>query len=108
MGFGAPTDIQAQAIPPAFDDRDFIGLAQAGTEAAAFGLPLLDHLDPEWDHVQALVLAPTVNWATDCRARKSRHKKGIRTVAVYGGANIATQIGQLKSPRHVVVPRLAA
>ena len=58
MGFETPTDIQAQAIPLLLEgDRDFIGLAQTGTgKTAAFGLPLLDHLDPEWDHVQALVL----------------------------------------------------
>ena len=61
MGFETPTDIQAQAIPLLLEgDRDFIGLAQTGTgKTAAFGLPLLDHLDTEWDHVQALVLAPT-------------------------------------------------
>ena len=61
MGFETPTDIQAQAIPLLLEgDRDFIGLAQTGTgKTAAFGFPLLDHLDTEWDHVQALVLAPT-------------------------------------------------
>ncbi len=108
MGFETPSDIQAQAIPLLLEgDRDFIGLAQTGTgKTAAFGLPLLDHLDPEWDHVQALVLAPTRELGQQIAEQLEKfaqHKKGIRTVAVYGGANIATQIGQLKSPRHVVI-----
>jgi ATP-dependent RNA helicase DeaD len=108
MGFETPTDIQAQAIPLLLEgDRDFIGLAQTGTgKTAAFGLPLLDHLDPEWDHVQALVLAPTRELGQQIAEqleRFAKYTKGIRTVAVYGGANIATQIAQLNPPRHVVI-----
>ena len=61
LGFETPTEIQEQAIPRLLEgDRDFIGLAQTGTgKTAAFGLPLLDHLDASQDHVQALILAPT-------------------------------------------------
>ena len=108
MGFQTPTDIQAQAIPLLLEGgRDFIGLAQTGTgKTAAFGLPLLDHLDAEWDHVQALVLAPTRELGQQIAEQLekfAKHKKGLRTVAVYGGANIATQIAQLKKPRHVVI-----
>ena len=108
MGFQTPTDIQAQAIPLLLEGgRDFIGLAQTGTgKTAAFGLPLLDHLDAEWDHVQALVLAPTRELGQQIAEQLEKfatHMKGVRTVAVYGGANIATQIGQLKTPRHVVI-----
>ena len=108
MGFETPTDIQAQAIPLLLEgDRDFIGLAQTGTgKTAAFGLPLLDLLDPEWDHVQALVLAPTRELGQQIAEQLEKfatHMKGVRTVAVYGGANIATQIDQLKTPRHVVI-----
>ncbi len=108
MGFEMPTDIQAQAIPLLLDgDRDFIGLAQTGTgKTAAFGLPLLDLLDTEWDHVQALVLAPTRELGQQIAEQLekfAKHKKGLRTVAVYGGANIATQIAQLKKPCHVVI-----
>ena len=108
MGFETPTDIQAQAIPLLLEgDRDFIGLAQTGTgKTAAFGLPLLDHLDTEWDHVQALVLAPTRELGQQIAEQLekfAKHKKGLKTVAVYGGANIATQIAQLKKPCHVVI-----
>ena len=108
MGFETPTDIQAQAIPLLLEgDRDFIGLAQTGTgKTAAFGLPLLDKLDTEWDHVQALVLAPTRELGQQIAEQLekfAKHKKGLKTVAVYGGANIATQIAQLKKPCHVVI-----
>ena len=108
MGFETPTDIQAQAIPLLLEgDRDFIGLAQTGTgKTAAFGLPLLDHLDTDWDHVQALVLAPTRELGQQIAEQLekfAKHKKGLKTVAVYGGANIATQIAQLKKPCHVVI-----
>ena len=108
MGFETPTDIQAQAIPLLLEgDRDFIGLAQTGTgKTAAFGLPLLDHLDTEWDHVQALVLAPTRELGQQIAEQLekfAKYNKGLKTVAVYGGANIATQIAQLKKPCHVVI-----
>ena len=58
MGFETPTDIQAQAIPLLLEgDRDFIGLAQTGTQDGGLAC-LLDHLDTEWDQVQALVPRP--------------------------------------------------
>jgi len=62
LGFETPTDIQHQAIPLLLEGgRDFIGLAQTGTgKTAAFGLPLLEHVDPSQGHVQALVLSPTM------------------------------------------------
>ncbi|MBV42833.1 MAG: ATP-dependent RNA helicase [Crocinitomicaceae bacterium] len=108
LGFETPTDIQSQAIPHLLEgDRDFIGLAQTGTgKTAAFGLPLLDHLDPSDDSVQALILAPTRELGQQIAEQIdlfSKHLKGIKSVAVYGGANISTQISQLKRPRHVVI-----
>ena len=61
LGFETPTDIQAQAIPLLTSDlTDFIGLAQTGTgKTAAFGSPLLQQLEPDTPHTQALVIAPT-------------------------------------------------
>ena len=108
LGFDTPTDIQSQAIPHLLQgDRDFIGLAQTGTgKTAAFGLPLLDHLDPSDDSVQALILAPNRELGQQIAEQIdlfSKHLKGIKSVAVYGGANISTQITQLKRPRHVVI-----
>lgn len=108
LGFETPTEIQEQAIPRLLEgDRDFIGLAQTGTgKTAAFGLPLLDHLDASQDHVQALILAPTRELGQQIAEQISLfagRMKGIRTVAVYGGANIVTQINQLKRPCQVVI-----
>ena len=60
LGFEEPTPIQEQAIPELLAGHDVIGQAQTGTgKTAAFGLPLLQYLDPENDEVQAVVLTPT-------------------------------------------------
>tara|TARA_B100000767_G_scaffold118877_2_gene113461 strand:+ start:2305 stop:3966 length:1662 start_codon:yes stop_codon:yes gene_type:complete len=108
LGYDTPTDIQSQAIPHLLQgDQDFIGLAQTGTgKTAAFGLPLLDHLDASDDSVQALILAPTRELGQQIAEQIelfAKNLKGIRSIAVYGGANISTQITQLKRPRHVVI-----
>ena len=108
MGFETPSEIQGQAIPRLLEgDRDFIGLAQTGTgKTAAFGLPLLEHIDLDQDCTQALVLAPTRELGQQIAeqlALFSKHMKGLRTIAVYGGANIVTQIQGLKKTRHVVI-----
>jgi ATP-dependent RNA helicase DeaD len=108
IGFEIPSDIQSQAIPRLLEgDRDFIGLAQTGTgKTAAFGLPLMELLDPEKKHVQALILAPTRELGQQIAEQIglfAKHVKGLKAVAVYGGANISTQIRELRSPCHVVI-----
>jgi len=108
LGFTTPTDIQQQAIPLLLEgNRDFIGLAQTGTgKTAAFGLPLIEHLDPKADHVQALILAPTRELGQQIAQQIelfSKHMPGIKSVAVYGGANIMTQIHQLRRGCQVVI-----
>lgn len=61
LGFVTPTPIQSKAIPRLLeDDTDFVGLAQTGTgKTAAFGLPLIDLIEPLENHTQAVVIAPT-------------------------------------------------
>ena len=108
LGFETPTEIQAQAIPHLLGgERDFIGLAQTGTgKTAAFGLPLLERLDPSKRHVQALVLAPTRELGQQIAQQIelfAKYDEGIQTTAVYGGANIATQTSQLRKPCQVVI-----
>lgn len=108
LGFETPTDIQSQAIPHLLEgERDFIGLAQTGTgKTAAFGLPLLERIDSSRSHPQALILAPTRELGQQIAQQIdlfSKHLDGIKAVAVYGGANIATQISQLRKPCHVVI-----
>jgi ATP-dependent RNA helicase DeaD len=108
LGFEQPTPIQQQAIPLLLKDRtDFVGLAQTGTgKTAAFGLPLVDRVDFQSRETQALVLAPTrelcVQIAADL-AKFSQFEPAARVVAVYGGANIGTQIRQLRQGAQIVV-----
>lgn len=108
LGFETPTEIQNQAIPVLLEgNRDFIGLAQTGTgKTAAFGLPLLDLLDPKESHVQALILAPTRELGQQIAQQMALFAgniKGLKTVAVYGGANISEQMRQLRGPCQVVI-----
>src|SRR5215468_4731027 len=106
VGYESPSPIQEQAIPPLLEGRDVIGQAQTGTgKTAAFGLPLLESVDPEDDEVQALVLTPTrelcIQVTQALRAYGAR--KGIDPVAVFGGAPIRTQQAQLKEGGQIVV-----
>lgn len=108
LGFSEPTSIQEQAIPLLLEgDRDFIGLAQTGTgKTAAFGLPLIEHLDPDLPHIQALILAPTRELGQQIAQQIelfAKDVRGIKTVAVYGGASIVQQIQQLRRPCQVVI-----
>src|SRR6201998_1492694 len=60
VGYAAPSPIQEQAIPPLLEGLDVIGQAQTGSgKTAAFGLPMLQYVDPDEDDVQGLVLTPT-------------------------------------------------
>lgn len=109
LGFETPSKIQAEAIPLLIsDDIDFIGLAQTGTgKTAAFGLPLLDKLDPSLPHTQALVLAPTRELGQQIGLQLkafSKHMKGLKVETVYGGAPIMGQIRSIKekSP-HIII-----
>jgi ATP-dependent RNA helicase DeaD len=108
LGFETPTPIQAMMIPAALErDADFIALAQTGTgKTAAFGLPLLQRINPKERSVQALVLCPTrelcVQVASDLE-NYSRFAHQYKVVAVYGGAGIMGQIAQIKAGAQIVV-----
>src|SRR6201985_2994038 len=108
LGFENPTPIQEQSIPVLLTgSNDFVGLAQTGTgKTAAFGLPLLELLDFEENHPQALILCPTrelclhihkycINYAKDM--------PNVHVVAVYGGANIQDQLRQINRGVQIVV-----
>ncbi len=108
IGFETPTPIQEQAIPKLLSsERDLIGLAQTGTgKTAAFGLPLLHHVEDDFFHVQALVLCPTRELClqiTSDLEKFSAKQKQVNTVAVYGGASIGTQIKALNRGAQVVI-----
>src|ERR1700761_9821785 len=106
VGYEAPRPIQEEEIPPLLEGRDVIGQAQTGSgKTAAFGLPMLQYVDPSDQEVQALVLTPTrelcIQVTQALRAYGAR--KGIQPVAVFGGAPIRPQVDQLKQGAQVVV-----
>jgi ATP-dependent RNA helicase DeaD len=106
LGFEEPTPIQEQAIPELLGGHDVIGQAQTGTgKTAAFGLPLLQYLDPANDEVQAIVLTPTRELCIQVTQamRTFAEHLDINVVAVFGGAPIRSQQSQLRSGAHVVV-----
>ena len=93
LGFETPSEIQERSIPSLLSEpSDFIGLAQTGTgKTAAFGLPLLEMVDPELPFIQGLILAPTRELGqqiADQIFKFSKNLKGLRTMAVYGGTPI--------------------
>jgi ATP-dependent RNA helicase DeaD len=106
VGYESPSPIQEQAIPPLLDGSDVIGQAQTGSgKTAAFGLPMLQYVDPAEHEVQGLVLTPTrelcIQVTQALRAYGAR--KGVDVVAVFGGAPIRSQQSQLRAGGHVVV-----
>jgi ATP-dependent RNA helicase DeaD len=106
LGFQDPTPIQDQAIPELLGGHDVIGQAQTGTgKTAAFGLPLLQYLDPDNDEVQAVVLTPTRELCIQVTQalRAYAEHLDVEIVAVFGGAPIKTQQAQLRAGAHVVV-----
>src|SRR5712671_873578 len=106
VGYEAPSPIQEQAIPALLEGRDVIGQAQTGTgKTAAFGLPIMEYIDPENREVQALVLTPTRELCIQVtQALRTYGKaKGVDVVAVFGGAPIRTQQAQLRAGGHIVV-----
>ena len=106
LGYEDPTPIQEQAIPALLEGRDVIGQAQTGTgKTAAFGLPLLEYVDPSDPEVQALVLTPTRELCIQVTQalRAYGQKKGVSVVAVFGGAPIRDQMSRVKENAQVVV-----
>ena len=106
VGYEKPSPIQEQAIPPMLEGRDVIGQAQTGSgKTAAFGLPIIEYIDPTEPEVQALVLTPTRELCIQVTQaiRAYAQRKGADVVAVFGGAPIRTQQAQLKAGGHIVV-----
>ena len=107
MGFEQASPIQAQSIPVALEGRDMIGQAQTGTgKTAAFGIPLLQGIDPHNKKLQAVVLCPTRELAIQCANEMRKFAKflhGIKVLPVYGGQDIVKQIRSIKSGTQVVI-----
>ena len=106
-GYKKPTEIQVKTIPYILDKRDVIGQSQTGTgKTASFGLPLIESINPEFNKVQAIILCPTRELATQVTGelRKfTKYKEGVKVLAVYGGESIERQIKALKQGVKIVV-----
>ena len=110
-GYTTPTPIQAQAIPAVLEGGDLLGIAQTGTgKTAAFGLPMIQFVDPDDPDVQALVLTPTRELCIQVtQALRAYGKpKGIQPVAVFGGAPIVNVIVTMfiHPPKSAINPML--
>ena len=109
LGIEFPSEIQIKTISELIDKRtDFIGLAQTGTgKTAAYGIPILENIDPNKPFIQALILSPTRELVQQIKKQLFKFTKYIDgkifVEAVYGGEKIEKQISNLKRTTHVVV-----
>lgn len=107
MGFEEATPIQSQAIPVMESGVDMIGQAQTGTgKTAAFGIPLLEKVDPENRKVQALVLCPTRELAIQVSEEirnLAKYLHGIKVLPIYGGQDMSRQIRSLKGGVQIII-----
>lgn len=107
MGFEEASPIQAKAIPAMMEGKDIIGQAQTGTgKTAAFGIPLLEKIDPKNKKLQAVVLCPTrelaIQVAEEIR-NLAKYMHAIKVLPIYGGQEIVKQIRSLKSGTQLII-----
>ena len=107
MGFEEASPIQAKAIPAMMEGKDIIGQAQTGTgKTAAFGIPLLEKIDPKNKKLQAIVLCPTrelaIQVAEEIR-NLAKYMHAIKVLPIYGGQEIVKQIRSLKSGTQLII-----
>ena len=106
-GYGYPTTIQQEAIPPFMQWKDVIAKAPTGTgKTFAFGIPMIEHVDIEKEEVQGLILAPTRELAIqigDELRGLLTYYQGIRVAVLYGGTGMGSQIKQLEKKPQIVV-----
>src|SRR5690554_3859495 len=107
LNYTQPTGIQVKAMPPAMAGRDVIAMAQTGSgKTAAFGIPLIEKLQPKQFAVQALVLCPTRELADQvAKALRelARAKENVKVLTLCGGVPLGPQIGSLEHGAHIVV-----
>ena len=107
MGFEGMTPIQAQAIPAAMEGRDLVGQAQTGTgKTAAFGIPILQRVDPEDKALQALILCPTRELAIQVAGelrKLATYMHGVKVLPIYGGQDITKQIRSLRGGVQIII-----
>lgn len=107
MGFEETSPIQAKAIPVQMEGLDIIGQAQTGTgKTAAFGIPLLQKIDPKNKKLQAVALCPTRELAiqvADEIRKLGKYMHGVKVLPIYGGQDIVKQIRSLKDGTQIII-----
>lgn len=107
LGFEAATPIQSLAIPVLLEGKDIIGQAQTGTgKTAAFGIPIIEKVNPQEKDVQAIILCPTRELAIQVAEELTvlaRYKQGIKILPIYGGQPIERQLYALKREKIQIV-----
>ena len=106
-GYSQATPIQGGAIPYFMEWKDVVAKAPTGTgKTFAFGIPMVEHVDPRSDQVQGLILAPTRELAIQIRDELKdlcAFREGVRLACLYGGQPIEKQFSQLKARPQIVV-----
>ena len=107
LGFAQPTEIQAKALAPGLAGKDIVAMAKTGSgKTAAFGISLVEKLNPRLFAVQALVLCPTRELADQVAKairELARARDNIKVLTLCGGVAIGPQIGSLSHGAHIVV-----
>lgn len=107
MGFTEMTEIQEKAIPVMLEGHEIIAKAPTGTgKTCAFGIPLIEKIDPSCPQLQAIILAPTRELAaqiSDELRQLAFYKNEIKVVSVYGGQPIVKQINAIKRGAQIIV-----
>ncbi len=105
MGYKAPTDVQTETIPRAITGRDLVVQSRTGTgKTAAFGIPIVERVDPAREEVQAVVLAPTRELAIQVAQEVAEigRGKGVKVQSVYGGDSMERQLEGIRGGAHVI------
>jgi ATP-dependent RNA helicase DeaD len=107
QGIAVPTPIQEQAIPLVMNGKDVIAQSQTGTgKTFAFILPILEKVNANDSHIQALIVTPTRELAlqiTNEVKKLLEDRLDIRVLAIYGGQDVESQLKKLKSGSHIVI-----
>ena len=106
MGFEKLSPIQEEAIPYLLEGEDIIGQAQTGTgKTAAFGIPVIQKVNPDLRKLQSIILCPTRELAIQAaeELRKlAKYMHGIKILPIYGGQEIGKQISALRGVQIIV------
>ena len=107
MGFTELTEVQEKAIPPMMEGRDVVGKAPTGTgKTCAFGIPIIQEIDPALNKPQAMILCPTRELCLQIAEELSHLAQflpEIRIAALYGGQPIEKQIRRLREGAQILV-----